>query len=381
MGKPKSIYFFTHYSSMNGANQSLLTLIKYLKDKVEIKKVFVPLNKDNNEGIQVELKKIGIPFETLNLRPFLYFSGFKSFLAVPLKFVMNIPSWIKIYKELKTKDIDWIYSNSSVENSGIVIAKLLGVKHIWHIREFGFKDYHYYFVGGDTLKRKVIDQSNRIIAISKAISEYVNLPEKTTLIHNGIFYEKELVSLKGKGSLPTKINLGMVGIIGVAKNQKRAVALLKNLKHQLSQQVILNFYGGVAENEYLEELKNEVNDLGLNDLVKFHGFVNDKNEIYRNIDILLMCSSNEAFGRVTVEAMAYGIPVIGYDNAGTSELISDGVNSLLYDDDIKSLEDVAFGLIQNHFYYEKISRSARESASLYSVEEYGGSIFDLISEN
>lgn len=382
MVKAKKVYFFTHYSSMNGANQSLFTLIKYLKDKVEIKKVFVPASKNRNEGLPLELEKIGIPVELVNLRPFLYFSGLKSFLAIPLKFILNIPGWIKIYNQLKNENIDWIYSNSSVENTGIVIAKLLGAKHLWHVREFGYGDYKYMYLGGDVIKRKTLGLSDKIIAISESIFKYIDLPKKTSLIHNGIFYKNELSALNSKESLPSIVNLGMVGIIGVAKNQKRAVILIKNIVGDISKRKVhLNFYGGTSDEVYLNELKKEISNNDLNGFVTFHGFVDNKNKIYENIDILLMCSPNEAFGRVTIEAMAYGIPVIGYDSAGTSELIDNGVNGSLYDDVEIDLEESVSALLRNEGLYDILSAGARNSAQLYSVERYGASIYQLINEN
>lgn len=382
MEHPKKVYFFTHYSSMNGANQSLFSLIKYLKDKVEIKKVFVPTSKSKNGGLPMELEKIGIPVELVNLRPFLYFSGLKSFLALPLKFILNIPSWIKIYNQLKNENVDWIYSNSSVENTGIVIAKLLGAKHVWHVREFGYRDYKYMYLGGDFIKRKMLGLSDKVIAISESIFKYIDLPKRTSLIRNGIFYRNELSSLNGKENLPSIVNLGMVGIIGVAKNQKRAVKLLKNIVDDISKRKVhLDFYGGTSGEAYLNELKKEISNNDLNEFVTFHGFVDDKNEIYGNIDILLMCSPNEAFGRVTIEAMAYGIPVIGYDSAGTAELIENGRNGFLYDDREIDLEESVKALLSNEELYDILSKGARNSAQLYSVERYGASIFKLINEN
>ena len=47
-------------------------------------------------------------------------------------------------------------------------------------------------------------------------------------------------------------------------------------------------------------------------------------------DAALMCSSNEAMGRVTAEAMSACLPVIGYDHAGTAELIEHETHGLLY---------------------------------------------------
>jgi len=42
-----------------------------------------------------------------------------------------------------------------------------------------------------------------------------------------------------------------------------------------------------------------------------------------------LASRNETFGRVVVEAMALGVPVIGTDTGGVPEIISDRVNGLL----------------------------------------------------
>ena len=47
-------------------------------------------------------------------------------------------------------------------------------------------------------------------------------------------------------------------------------------------------------------------------------------------DVILVCSQWEAFGRITVEAMLTGKAVIASANGGTTELIKDGENGLLY---------------------------------------------------
>ena len=374
------IVFITHYSSMNGANQSLLTLITYLKKRIEINKVIIYGKNNVEKGLPQELKKIGIPYEVLHLQPFLYYSGFKSFLALPIKFLSNIPAWLKLYKNLENCSIDYIYSNSSVENTGVFIANLLGVNHIWHIREFGYRDYKYFHIGGDFLKRKIFDKSDCLIAISKSIASYIGLPAKTELIPNGIFYEKELENIDTNLMLLPEIQLGMVGLISSTKNQERALEVVHRIKKRTNKNVQLNFFGGVGDKNYSNHLKKIIEKLHLQDSVSFKGFVNSKKRIYSNIDILLMCSPNEAFGRVTVEAMAFGIPVIGYNNAGTAELISDGENGLLYDDETKSLEDCLMKLIENDSLFTTISEKAKISAHTYSVERYGESIFNLLSE-
>jgi glycosyltransferase involved in cell wall biosynthesis len=66
------------------------------------------------------------------------------------------------------------------------------------------------------------------------------------------------------------------------------------------------------------------------DRVEFWGYIPDPERAFLAADCALMCSRSEAMGRVTAEAMSCGRPVIGFDAAGTSELIAHGETGLLY---------------------------------------------------
>ncbi len=43
-----------------------------------------------------------------------------------------------------------------------------------------------------------------------------------------------------------------------------------------------------------------------------------------------MCSRMEAFGRVTVEALKAGLPVIGSNSGGTTEIIENNTNGVIF---------------------------------------------------
>jgi glycosyltransferase involved in cell wall biosynthesis len=66
------------------------------------------------------------------------------------------------------------------------------------------------------------------------------------------------------------------------------------------------------------------------DRVEFWGYIPDPGRAFLEADVALMCSRNEAMGRVTAEAMSTCRPVIGFDSGGTSELIDPGRTGLLY---------------------------------------------------
>lgn len=64
--------------------------------------------------------------------------------------------------------------------------------------------------------------------------------------------------------------------------------------------------------------------------ISFCGSTSNPQEYYKKADIVLMCSTSEAFGRVTVEGMLSGALVIGAKSAATLELIQHGTTGLLY---------------------------------------------------
>jgi len=88
----------------------------------------------------------------------------------------------------------------------------------------------------------------------------------------------------------------------------------------------------------LERLAKE---LGISDRVSFKGTVTDDElmKLYRSCDIFVMPSSQEGFGIVFLEAMAFRKPVIGGNYGGTPEIIVDNQTGFVVDyKDVESLK-------------------------------------------
>ena len=126
----------------------------------------------------------------------------------------------------------------------------------------------------------------------------------------------------------TGIRCVMVGTLQEAKGQQDGIrAIAELIRDEINVEL---WIVGDGDRKYRESLQDLVRQNALIEHVKFFGYVESALPLIKSADVLLMCSRYEAFGRVTVEAMKLGKPVIGARSGGTTELISEGFNGLFY---------------------------------------------------
>ena len=80
-----------------------------------------------------------------------------------------------------------------------------------------------------------------------------------------------------------------------------------------------------------EELQRQAERLGIASNVHFAGVAADVRPWLAAFDLFVLASRREGMGRVLMEAMAMGVPVIGTRVGGIPEIIEDGVNGQLVD--------------------------------------------------
>jgi glycosyltransferase involved in cell wall biosynthesis len=78
-----------------------------------------------------------------------------------------------------------------------------------------------------------------------------------------------------------------------------------------------------------EKLKQKSRDLGLNGILSFPGWIEDKKEFYTHIDIFCLPSLHEPFGIVLLEAFTYGAPVVATDSEGPRDIITPNYDALI----------------------------------------------------
>lgn len=369
------ILFLSHYSGLYGANQSLLSLMVWLKRNGVDIYVLVPKEGEFTEELGIR----GIKFFVLK-----YYSlwvkkrTFANLIKACAKSVINFFMIYHARKIAKGIDCDIIYTNSSVLGFGYDLAKSINKPHVWHFREFGDLDYGLtYFRGKNCIINKANSLFNITVFISEALREHYKEVKNGKVIYNGVIKSSDIVNIE-----PNEPNypfmFSFVGLLHKAKNVLEAIEgfYLADVKNSL-----LNIYGDSNDEDYKKQIVETIARYELQECVILHGFEKSKDVIFENTDCLIMPSRNEGFGRVTAEAMSRGKIVVGYNGGGTSEIIHNEQNGFLY---TGSATELAAIVNKVHFNYDKLS-DIRHNAVVtvkekFTVEKYGENVLNIIED-
>jgi len=192
------------------------------------------------------------------------------------------------------------------------------------------------------LERKVLSRSDRIIVLSNYTAQKLN--ENYSIPHSKV------------SMLPGGVDLDRYFPVDDRRNLRRALDIpldkwilfsVRNLVPRMGLENLLHAFGKVADtlpDTYLviggkgplkDALTALTNTLGLNERVRFTGFIPDEQlcSYYRMADIFILPTLElEGFGLVTLEAMASGLPVLGTPVGGTKEILDRFDSNFLFSD-------------------------------------------------
>lgn len=224
---------------------------------------------------------------------------------------------------------DLIHCNSSTTRYTLVAAlaaKVLNIPLIWHNRVVD--------VGG-WKERLIARLVSRIIVISDAVGgKFAWCAEKVVKVYNAVDIQTYCPrddggKLRGElGILPGSHVIGVFSRLELWKGQElflRAASLVERARPRERFCFLL-----VGEGPDRERLAGLTEGLGLAGSVKFAGFRPDIPALMNLCDVVINPSVEpEPFGRVIIEAMACGRPVIATDMGGPREIIENGLDGLL----------------------------------------------------
>ncbi len=373
--KQISILYVAHDANLYGSNQSLLYLISELRERYNI----VPTVLVPNEGnFTKKLREENIEYLVgkYSLWQAVYKSGFRFVIKSILRRTKNLIAWHYVKRSMQEKKFDLVHSNSSTVKIGAECAEYMGIPHIWHIREFGQEDWGMKYMYPDIYVQKTYNKAVSLIAVSKIIERKyrIKYPQcRITTIYNGIPSEKFLVKRRTNMD---KVNFCQIGYISEAKNSIQVLEACKILKEENDIDFVINFIGD-GDGEYYQSFLNYVEENRLQKYVKLWGFQENTEKILLQMDVGIMSSRMEGFGRVTVEYMLSGMPVIGYASGGTLELVNDRKTGFLY----QTVEELAYHMlyfIKNYGKVEEMGRNGRMRAEAeFTVEKNADSVYEF----
>lgn len=371
------VLFISHTNSLDGANRSLLQLVKELRDNHNVTPIVVcPRDRQSHVLTDVYAKEgiecIPVPLVKFKL------VGNKSLVAKMLLAVLFLLRNLYLFYALRGVKFDLVHSNSSVIDMGAYLVLWRRVPHVWHLREFGYEDFRMQSVFGKRYERWIYKKCEVAIAISKAIEQKFKplFGTRIRLIYNGILPKDESLSASHTNPVTT---FCITGRLEPNKNQMEVLKACLLLKHESKCHFRLLVVGAGGNTAYTEELKKYVADNGLQDEVMFMGYRTDVPEILSQCNVGLTASTNEAFGRITVEYMMQNLAVIASDTGANPEIIRDGDTGMLYPSgDARQLADKMLALLQNRNLLMRIAANGKQRAlECFSSVKNSDSIFNL----
>ena len=126
---------------------------------------------------------------------------------------------------------------------------------------------------------------------------------------------------------PDKVKLLYLGIIGQRKGIYDLLRVIGDDATHYRKHIQLRIGGNCEE----EKIKETIEGFGIQDFVKFEGFVkgDKKTEDLNWADIFVLPSYNEGLPVAILEAMSYGMPIISTNVGGIPEVVKDDVNGKL----------------------------------------------------
>lgn len=292
---------------------------------------------------------------------------------------------IRLASAIKRTGCDVVYTNSVTAGAGAMAAKLAGKPHIWHLREFGQEDFQLSYDWGLKFSRRLINRlSSACIANSMAVADAYRddlAGTPLSVVYNAVevpTLNDDDIASSAWWRNPDALHCILLGKYMPGKGQEDAVRAMKKLR-EINVPAELLLAGETVDKQYQQYIEQLIKRHDLTDRVRMLGHTRKPAPMMNSADVVLMCSRREAFGRVTVEGMKLGKPVIGTRSGGTPEIIDEGVTGYLYDAGDHEGLAAKIARLENKALRSEMGSVARARArARFSREKYGADVATVI---
>lgn len=285
----------------------------------------------------------------------------------------NLYCLIRLQIFFCNKNISIVHSNSSVIDFGYYLSKVIHAQHVWHIREFQDLDFSMKPFFGWNYLHHLIKKSAYSISITEPIAKHHKLLglKNNIILNDAVRKRTEVFNL-----WPKKKFFLFCGHICKAKGADLAIKAFSQFCESTND---VKDYRLILCGHYSECFKKELLSINnqINNRIEFLGYQLDVSIYYKEATAFLMCSDNEGLGRVTIEAMFYGCPIIGRNSGGTRFLLSDGKNGFPFnsiEECVKAMKTVVSDELLTR---EKVATAQAFAINAFSEEVYGKKIVGI----
>ncbi len=342
------------------------------------------------DGMCELYSKKGIPTVVLNYRmavypPLRHWKDYVMFLPrLCGRIGVNYMASCKLREIVKLFRPDIIHTNVSVIDIGYRVAKQLKIPHIYHVREYGDKDFALYHYPMRSCFLKNLKKHSYAICITKDIQKHSKLGnEDSCVIYDGVLSGKQIMFNRQKDNYflfagrlePAK------GVLELLKAFAEFCLLRPNLD------IRLKIAGDTSNTQYRDFLTNEVRRMKIETKVDLLGMRKDVLDLMAKAYLMIVPSRSEGFGFITTEAQFNGALVLGRDTAGTKEQFDNGLEmtgkeiALRYSNHqelVQAMCEVVDNGIKH--YFPMIERSQQVVKALYTNERHAQRVYEFYNQ-
>jgi len=380
-GHPLKILFVDQTGQLGGGELSLLDVIKHGHHQSEI-----VLFSDG--PFRRALEDIHVPVHVLSLGSAGKISRDDKLSAI----VSGVPALFKLRNELasKARGFDVLYANSQKAFLLSALARRRGQPLIWHLRDMLTADHF-----SPIMRRAAILAGNlsasAIIMNSEATRQsFLSAGGKgtnTAVVYNGIdgepfrsIADADIKKMRSELGLEGKFVVGVFGRLAEWKGQHILIQALASLSEVHAIIVGEALFG---EQSYANGLQHLAQSQGVDDRVHFLGFRRDIPVLMKVVDVVIHSSTApEPFGRVIVEGMLAGRPVIATRAGGVTEIVQDLVTGLLVTPgSTKELAEAITRLrTDSQFSRELVEAASTKASSVFSTRAMINGIQEVLRD-
>jgi glycosyltransferase involved in cell wall biosynthesis len=392
MNYPLRVLFISSdASAVSGVGRCIADLVTHL-DRSAIEPILVTawpsphedtiVDEVRNAGVPVYHRTLGIWFPPLSGWGLRHLAGFlRTFRA---------RTWALAHL-IREHRIDVVYSNALPSPDAAITARQLGIPHVWHLHEAVCgNQYLRPYLPCLATKHLIHRLSTRIITVShqKAAAFAVDYKQQgVRVVHNGVdldrfvsdkFAPRPMLDALGL-SADTRLVV-LVGIVSAHKGHDTLVRAAARLLRDMPNTAFLLV--GNELDGFGEALRQQIGVLGIAAQVFFLGPRNDVAAILRQVDLLVLPSTQEALPLVLLEAMATALPVVATRCGGPEEIVVEGETGYLVQvGDDAALAECMRTLLADADLAERMGAAGRRRVEAeFSLAAYARNIQNVIAE-